>query len=82
MRLVDADELGRVFIGKHYGVNAIKYFINMQPTIDIMPVKHGRWLYTGFMEVKCSECGEIFHELENTNYCPNCGARMNGDKNG
>ena len=43
------------------------------PTID--PVKHGHWIYTGFMEVKCSECSETFHELESTNYCPHCGSR-------
>lgn len=39
-------------------------------------VRHGHWISTGFMEVKCSICGAIQHELEDTNYCPNCGAKM------
>jgi len=42
--------------------------------------KCGRWIVTGFMEVKCSLCGAIQHELEDTNYCPNCGARMENEE--
>lgn len=29
----------------------------------------------GFLTCQCSECGAQFHELEYTNYCPNCGAK-------
>ena len=50
--------------------------IKNEPTIDAEPVRHGRWIHSGFMEVKCSNCGNVFHELEDTNYCPNCGAKM------
>ena len=50
--------------------------IDDAPTVDAEPVRHGYWIYTGFMEIKCSECNETFHELESTNYCPNCGVKM------
>ena len=55
------------------------------PTIDT--VKHGKWIdepvYKQTMDGKtwdgytyCSECGKM-HEYEyRSNYCPNCGARM------
>ena len=43
----------------------------------------GRWIdvtKTGGAELwKCSECGEL--ELEDSYFCPNCGADMRGDNN-
>ena len=48
-------------------------------------VKHGRWdhhasmVRTPFaMNYDCSVCGN--ESAETTNYCPNCGAIMNGGK--
>ena len=54
--------------------------IKSMPTID--PVKHGRW-NGGADEDQdevyiCSECGEVLYWK--ANYCPNCGARMDGDE--
>lgn len=44
------------------------------PTID--PVKHGKWIETGLVDViECSECGWIKTEPY-WNYCPHCGTRM------
>ena len=64
--------------------NAIK----SAPTID--PVKHGEWIdnKVAFHWV-CSECGctvrmdkgQVFDRLEDEyNYCPNCGAKMDGEE--
>lgn len=44
------------------------------------PVRHGKWMHNGFMEVKCCNCGNVFHELEDTNYCPHCGYKMDLDE--
>lgn len=56
---------------------------------DVVPVVHGRWeIKTDDYDceyAKCSVCGEEFYDAnEDTiditfNYCPNCGARMDGD---
>lgn len=54
--------------------------INDAPTIDAEPVRHGKWMHNGFMEVKCNNCGNVFHELEDTNYCPHCGYKMDLDE--
>ena len=59
------------------------------PTVDAVEVVHGRWLdYStiAFTE-KCSVCGFCVPwkedgRLNRYNYCPNCGAKMDGDGNG
>lgn len=49
---------------------------------DVSPVVHGRWKYEETLGVvslngyECSECGQ--NNGRATNYCPNCGARMDG----
>ena len=42
------------------------------------PVKHGKWVMQG-TAYGCSLCGEgVIHPFHN--YCPNCGARMEGEE--
>ena len=45
-------------------------------TVDAVEVVHGRWKQTGMhlLPYECSVCGS--KEEGRTNYCPNCGARM------
>ena len=47
------------------------------PSSDVAPVKHGRWKRYGKNLGECSECGEVV-AIRN-NYCPNCGAKMDGE---
>lgn len=50
------------------------------PAADVAPVQHGRWLNNDIPDSilsKCSECG-ILYGSSAFNYCPNCGARMDG----
>lgn len=58
------------------------------PAADVAPVVHGRWDgekdHGDFREVKCTACGGILlvkwsTRLSEYNYCPNCGARMDGE---
>lgn len=59
------------------------------PAADVVPVVHGRWddsgRYTfpsGNAAVRCTNCGcaltESEYRLNNWNYCPVCGAKMDG----
>lgn len=59
------------------------------PAADVAPVVHGRWddsgRYTfpgGSTAVRCTNCGcaltESEYHLNNWNYCPVCGAKMDG----
>ena len=52
------------------------------PTVDAVEVVHGRWVKRG-NEKKCSICKFIYYSNnDDFNYCPNCGAKMDGDGNG
>lgn len=46
-------------------------------------VKHGRWVdANGIRKSKCENCGvEFGRVMEDCNYCPHCGAKMDGDGN-
>lgn len=49
--------------------------------IEVEPVVHGKWAelrITGLVRgVNCSECHTTWDAK--SNYCPNCGARMDGE---
>ena len=59
-----------------------KQLLADMPAADVVPVVHGRWTDNigGFFEVaSCSICGERCITTGITaNYCPNCGAKMDG----
>lgn len=58
--------------------------LDRQPTIDAAPVAHGEWImqkHDIYTTCACSQCGTEFEwSLMTYNYCPNCGAKMDGGK--
>lgn len=64
--------------------------VEHRPTLDYAPVRHGEWVgleFDGYADGcpvydlwECSECkGEHKGEYDTlTDYCPNCGATMDG----
>ena len=72
----------RLMVGdKTISVDALKRFILNRPTADVAPVVHGRWVFGGDGCVICSECNEEESNNNHRNYCPNCGAKMDGGDN-
>ena len=63
-------------------LDGVLNLLEEQPTID--PVKHGHWIFVGDMVsyIKCSECGDdiCWVNSKRPKYCPNCGARMDGEE--
>lgn len=54
------------------------------PVADVVPVVHGQWLDDQYFW-RCSACLEWLEVAQGTadmNYCPHCGARMDGEDNG
>lgn len=69
--------------------------IEKQPAADVAPARHGDWIPISDGEgAECSECGEYYdvegcHNMESFklfcgfyHYCPNCGAKMDGEADG
>ena len=64
--------------------------INNEPTADVQPVQHGKWIEQGEPYIdtyECSCCGRWFTldygtlKENNYNYCPKCGAKLKGEEN-
>ena len=65
--------------------------INQFPAADVAPVVHGRWIVSEYEYLDCSVCGEAMYTGCNSTkeakllkdhwkrYCPNCGAKMDGE---
>lgn len=92
MRLIDADVLKEKFqecinsitvsdpfiTGVKSGYESAGYWIDEAPTVEER--KHGHWVRHNNI-IACSECiWDMYWEEGNTklNYCPNCGAIMDG----
>ena len=92
MRLIDADALlnrmqeDPLFdLVERYGVSGV---IEAEPTVDAVPVRHGKWIYGNdfhWHTASCNKCGyqrrtDIKADGWNQwRYCPNCGARMDAE---
>ena len=57
--------------------------VDDMPAAEVEPVKCGRWIKIQYYAL-CSLCRHEVNWLSNdflSPYCPNCGARMDGDNN-
>lgn len=59
--------------------DAIRRELEQLPPADAAPVVHGRWIMHADELGLTSECSVCHIEtMCNGNYCPNCGAKMDG----
>ena len=93
-RYIDADDLLAKYGEKHFngGISSEEYYaikipLDYAQTEDVVDVVHGEWVKDEEKSKKltesifiCSVCHnfEAWGETEKYNYCPNCGARMDG----
>lgn len=65
--------------------------VDAQTAADVAPVVHGRWIHSRYEDcseqfelVKCSQCNHEAYAMaiyvHAGNYCPNCGAKMDGER--
>ncbi len=84
MRLIDAENTNLLdAIGRNAFRNRqdIIDLINNQPTVDAVPMVHGRWVHLGGDEWCCSACGFVIAtegswDKPTKKYCEDCGAKM------
>lgn len=73
---------------EHYHVSdfAFQHWVEIQPAADVVPVVHGQWKTEfdslGWLTHTCTVCGYTkrtdIHVSLDWNYCPKCGAIMDG----
>lgn len=86
MKYIDVDKLQETICKtvKNPAIRGwLNALINEQPLADVKEVKHGQWSsfpayknnYTDIC-YRCTECGCV--DTDPMNFCPNCGAQMDG----
>lgn len=87
VRLIDANALrDDTYILDAWDAKIVRAWLDDQPTVDAVPVVHGRWIIKG-QDVFCSSCNNesgynAWGSSAFSSYCPNCGAKMDGDGDG
>ena len=75
--------------GKNGMIDVARILIAEMPSADVVEAKHGEWkeepsIFPNNPFVRCSKCGEeaLLDEygVAKSNFCPNCGADMRGEK--
>ena len=80
-------------VGEIRGANKVIDRIKAAPTADVVEVRHGEWVLGrvepgyatpgGNRPWICSECGQVESwrlDKPKTNFCSNCGAKMDGKR--
>lgn len=85
MRLIDIEDVALLKTVTDGGLSAKALWrrINSQPTVDAVPVKHGKWRFVNCITGLRCQCSECLHWVDagaDKNYCPNCGARMDAER--
>ena len=81
-KLIYADDARRAILEAN---PKLAYCIERIKAVDAVEEEHGEWgeIYTCCGErlwgYRCSQCET--DNSEKSNYCPNCGAKMDGDEN-
>lgn len=69
-------------MGISRGIDRAETVIEMQPTADVVEVRHGTWYHGtehGAVYAKCSACGrKMNYSCYGYAYCALCGAKMDG----
>ena len=75
--------------GTIFGLMGARSFVNTLPAADVVEVRHGEWFLLDECAnegVYCSVCTKKVYRTEYANqklkskYCPNCGAKMDGER--
>ena len=71
----------RYGIESGYSHEAVESIIASLTAADVAPVRHGRWIVFDSENPEskeCTACGYLFSRIHPSNYCPYCGALMDG----
>lgn len=74
----------------HHNGDEYKKCVHFKNKADVAEVRHGEWKDSGDCDWRCTNCDDYFaldidmHPIDDCgmNYCPNCGAKMDGKGEG
>lgn len=83
--------MSKEYIGREEVILAVRHawakgleptqYIEQIPAANVAPVVHGRWIATHDEFCSCSVCKyPVYVAWGQTNYCPNCGAKMDKEE--
>ena len=80
------DVFNSLIAEKKWSATEAADFVKELRTVDAVEVVHGRWIEEPFVWIDrmeainriCSVCG--WKNVLKNNYCPNCGAKMDGER--
>lgn len=85
----DGHDDDRFTEGYNFAVQEHREEVENIPAADVQPVKHGRWITwddSGFTKCSCCNSEYYISDLQVVGdsegfvgFCPNCGARMDGE---
>lgn len=86
LKFINSDKLAKEIFGRVNNPairNWLFSIINDVPAADVQEIKHGHWEIGYFHDRVCSCCTHPSNDLSDYSYdyCPWCGAKMDGDKN-
>ena len=89
-KFIEGDGNDEFTEGYNIAVNEHREKIKAMSAANVQPIRHGRWI-DACCEIECSCCNTRYHDdiinmcydwsNDKINYCPNCGARMDGEQN-
>ena len=65
----------------------VAQLVKEAPTADVEEVRHGSFVWIADDSLMCNICGKVYDTADNAdaglwNYCPHCGAKMDGGDEG
>ena len=63
----------------HLSDGMFQHWVEVQPSVEAEPVRHGRWIEEPNCMYRCSSCGSHYPSIRGYMdycYCPSCGALM------
>lgn len=65
----------------YFSLSDVRKAIEQTPIADVVEVRHGEWREVNekYPRYVCTACNHLFNN-KNYNYCPCCGAKMDGER--
>lgn len=83
-----SDDTFQCFFAAAVVTDILSNVVMCQPSDDVAPVRHGRWVFEPDGGTRCSECNKRVRDvtgglnapvdLSELPYCPKCSAKMDG----